>query len=35
MWLNYTNSLVASGVIVAGAPMEGTEAATTVSAATL
>lgn len=35
VWLNYTNSLVASGVMVAGAPMEGTEAATTVSAATL
>ena len=30
VWLNYTNSLVASGVMVAGAPLEGTEAATTV-----
>ena len=29
-WLNYTNSLVASGTMVAGAPLEGTEQATTV-----
>ena len=29
-WLNYTNSLVASGAMVAGAPLEGVESATTV-----
>lgn len=29
-WLNYTNSLVASGVMVSGAPLEGVEQATTV-----
>ena len=29
-WLNYTNSLVASGVMVSGAPLEGTDQATTV-----
>jgi hypothetical protein len=29
-WLNYTNSLVESGVMVAGAPLEGVESATTV-----
>ena len=29
-WLNYTNSLVAAGVMVSGAPLEGTEQATTV-----
>ncbi|HEV2058891.1 MAG TPA: YciI family protein [Solirubrobacteraceae bacterium] len=29
-WLNYTNSLVASGVMVSGAPLEGAEQATTV-----
>lgn len=29
-WLNYTNSLVASGAMVAGAPLEGTEQAITV-----
>lgn len=29
-WTNYTNSLVASGAMVAGAPLEGTEQATTV-----
>ncbi len=29
-WLNYTNSLVAAGVMVSGAPLEGTERATTV-----
>lgn len=29
-WTNYTNSLVASGAMVSGAPLEGTEQATTV-----
>ncbi|MDP8968691.1 MAG: YciI family protein [Actinomycetota bacterium] len=29
-WLNYTNSLVATGTLVSGAPLEGVEAATTV-----
>jgi hypothetical protein len=29
-WTNYTNSLVASGVMIAGAPLEGTDQATTV-----
>jgi hypothetical protein len=29
-WLNYTNALVASGAMVNGAPLEGTEAAKTV-----
>jgi hypothetical protein len=29
-WTNYTNSLVASGAMVAGAPLEGVEQATTV-----
>jgi hypothetical protein len=29
-WLNYTNSLLASGAMVSGAPLEGVEAATTV-----
>ncbi len=29
-WLNYTNSLVASGAMVAGAPLEGVDQATTV-----
>ncbi len=29
-WLNYTNSLVATGALVSGAPLEGVEAATTV-----
>jgi hypothetical protein len=29
-WLNYTNSLVATGTMVSGAPLEGTDAATTV-----
>lgn len=29
-WLNYTNSLVATGAMVSGAPLEGVEAATTV-----
>jgi hypothetical protein len=29
-WTNYTNSLVASGAMVSGAPLEGTDAATTV-----
>lgn len=29
-WLNYTNSLVATGSLVSGAPLEGVEAATTV-----
>jgi hypothetical protein len=29
-WTNYTNSLVASGVMIAGAPLEGTEQASTV-----
>ncbi len=29
-WLNYTNSLVAAGVMVSGAPLESTEKATTV-----
>lgn len=29
-WLSYTNSLVASGVMVSGAPLEGIEQATTV-----
>jgi hypothetical protein len=29
-WLNYTNALVASGAMINGAPLEGTEAAKTV-----
>ncbi len=29
-WTNYTNSLVASGAMVSGAPLEGTDKATTV-----
>lgn len=29
-WLNYTNALVASGAMVSGAPLEGTDAAQTV-----
>ena len=29
-WLNYTNSLMATGTMVSGAPLEGVEAATTV-----
>ena len=29
-WLNYTNSLVAGGVMVSGAPLEDTDQATTV-----
>ena len=29
-WLNYTNSLMESGAMVSGAPLEGVEAATTV-----
>ena len=29
-WLNYTNSLVATGTLVSGAPLEGVDAATTV-----
>ena len=29
-WLNYTNSLVASGALVSGAPLEGGESAKTV-----
>ncbi len=29
-WLNYTNALVASGAMVNGAPLEGTESAKTV-----
>ncbi len=29
-WLNYTNSLVATGALVSGAPLEDAEAATTV-----
>jgi len=29
-WLNYTNSLMATGAMVSGAPLEGVEAATTV-----
>jgi hypothetical protein len=29
-WLNYTNSLMATGSMVSGAPLEGVEAATTV-----
>lgn len=29
-WLNYTNSLLATGTMVSGAPLEGVEAATTV-----
>jgi hypothetical protein len=29
-WLNYTNSLLATGAMVSGAPLEGVEAATTV-----
>jgi hypothetical protein len=29
-WLNYTNSLMAEGAMVSGAPLEGVEAATTV-----
>lgn len=29
-WLNYTNSLVATGTLVSGAPLEGADAATTV-----
>lgn len=29
-WLNYTNSLLATGAMVSGAPLEGIEAATTV-----
>jgi hypothetical protein len=29
-WTNYTNSLVASGAMVSGAPLEGTDTATTV-----
>ncbi len=29
-WLSYTNSLVATGTLVSGAPLEGVEAATTV-----
>ena len=29
-WLSYTNSLVATGALVSGAPLEGTDAATTV-----
>jgi hypothetical protein len=28
-WTNYTNSLVAAGAMVSGAPLEGTEQATT------
>jgi hypothetical protein len=29
-WLNYTNALVASGAMINGAPLEGTDAAKTV-----
>lgn len=29
-WLNYTNSLMATGTMVSGAPLEGVDAATTV-----
>jgi hypothetical protein len=29
-WLNYTNALVATGAMVSGAPLEGTEAAKTI-----
>ena len=29
-WLHYTNSLVATGTLVSGAPLEGVDAATTV-----
>ena len=29
-WLNYTNSLLATGSMVSGAPLEGVDAATTV-----
>jgi hypothetical protein len=29
-WTNYTNSLVAAGAMVSGAPLEGTDQATTV-----
>ncbi len=29
-WLNYTNSLMATGALVSGAPLEGVDAATTV-----
>lgn len=29
-WLNYTNSLLATGTMVSGAPLEGVDAATTV-----
>src|ERR1044072_6434025 len=29
-WLNYTNALMASGAMINGAPLEGTEAAKTV-----
>lgn len=29
-WLNYTNSLMATGTMVSGAPLEGADAATTV-----
>jgi len=29
-WLNYTNSLMAAGAMVSGAPLEGVQAATTV-----
>jgi hypothetical protein len=29
-WLNYTNALIASGAMVNGAPLEGTESAKTV-----